>query len=478
MLKRTLLNNFWFHLIFFGDFMTKFMLNIILGVCLSISLVACSNEAGSEVIVSTTVSNPKSTVIVVGAGLAGLKTAFDLKQNGIDVIVLEAQSKVGGRLKTNRSLGIPFDEGASWIHGSSFENPITDIANVSGLNLFETKDQSVKVYDVSGEQYSFESLEKSEEYFEAVKDHVREKGKAEVPFKTVFDELNPQFVNDRVKDYMLSAYLEFNIGGDISKLSSSEFDSDEAFDGTEQLVINGYDTLADYFAQDLNVVTNAVVLEVNYRNEGVLVTLQDGRVFTGDTVVIAVPLGVLKQDKIKFIPELPNDKREAIQRMHMGNVNKFLVQWDESFWDDSVHYIGYTSNQKGRFNYFLNVNQFSQDANALMTFAFGDQADVSEGQSDDEIINEILVNLRSIYGASVPESKPKLLRTKWRSNPYSYGAYSFVGVGSSTEDFGIISQPVVSKIFFAGEHTSSEYRGTVHGAYLSGLRVAKEILNN
>ncbi|HNL07866.1 MAG TPA: FAD-dependent oxidoreductase, partial [Chitinophagales bacterium] len=72
----------------------------------------------------TPVGESKS-VIVVGAGISGLAAAKKLQDNGFTVTVLEAQEKVGGRLRTNRSLGIAFDEGASWIHGTD-GNPITD----------------------------------------------------------------------------------------------------------------------------------------------------------------------------------------------------------------------------------------------------------------------------------------------------------------------------------------------------------------
>lgn len=450
--------------------------SIVTALLCALSITACSSEVGEEPEVAPP-QQKNAQVIVVGAGIAGLKAAYDLKARGVDVVVLEAQAVVGGRLKVNRSLGIPFDEGASWIHGSGDDNPITEFAGPAGMNLFETKDESVVVHDADGGLYAPKLLQASEALFNNTLDLVRDDGASDRSFKQVYDDLDaePKFVNSRLRDYMMSAYLEFNIGGDISKLSSSEFDSDEAFDGKEHLVTNGYDKLANYFAKNLNIVTNAAVREIEYSAEGVEITTTDGRSFEGKAVVVAVPLGVLKQNKIEFTPALPADKQSVIQRMHMGNVNKFLLKWDSSFWDNSVHYIGYTGDQKGRFNYFLNVNQFAPGSNALMTFTFGDQADVSEQQSDEQIISEVVANLKAIYGPSVPSQKPKLLRTKWRSNPYAYGAYSYVGVGSSTEDFEAIAEPVAGRLFFAGEHTSTDYRGTVHGAYLSGARVADEI---
>ncbi|MDP1080602.1 FAD-dependent oxidoreductase, partial [Klebsiella pneumoniae] len=85
----------------------------------------------------------------------------------------------------------------------------------------------------------------------------------------------------------------------------------------------------------------------------------------------------------------------------MGNVNKFLLMWDEVFWDDELQYIGVTPDSRGKFNYFLNVNKFSQSSKSLMTFAFGDYADVTERMSDRLVLDAIMGNLRAIYGNEI-----------------------------------------------------------------------------
>ena len=71
--------------------------------------------------------NPSKEIVIVGAGISGLSAANYLNQQGVSPIILEAQPQIGGRIKTNRSLGLAFDEGASWIH-RSLGNPITDLA--------------------------------------------------------------------------------------------------------------------------------------------------------------------------------------------------------------------------------------------------------------------------------------------------------------------------------------------------------------
>ena len=127
-------------------------------------------------------SNPNGkTVVVIGGGISGLAAAKKLKEKGFTVIVVEAQEKVGGRMRTDRSLGVAFDEGASWIHGPN-GNPITSLASQSGATTFLTADDSVKVFDTNGTAYSDAVLTDSENQFESSLNAVRnaEIGRAHV----------------------------------------------------------------------------------------------------------------------------------------------------------------------------------------------------------------------------------------------------------------------------------------------------------
>jgi monoamine oxidase len=273
---------------------------------------------------------------------------------------------------------------------------------------------------------------------------------------------------------MLSAYLEFDTGGDISKLSSKFFDDDEEYNGEDLIITNGYDKVTDFLAQGLDIRLNTRVTSINYNNKKVSVEANDN-IIAADYVIVSVPLGVLKNNTINFTPALPTNKTYAIKRTNIGNVNKFLLVWKKSFWETNLQYIGYTSDTKGKYNYFLNMRKFTP-SNALMTFAFGDYATITESMTENEIIDNIMMNLRSIYGNSIP-NPTDFLRTKWGQNINSFGAYSYSTNGSTSADFDILANEINNKVFFAGEHTEREYRGTVHGAYLSGIREADKIID-
>lgn len=413
------------------------------------------------------------TVVVIGAGISGLAAAKKLKQKGFTVIVLEAQEKVGGRLRTNRSLGVAFDEGASWIHGPS-GNPITNLAAQSGANTLLTDDDNVSVFDTNGSAYTDSLLTSSENQFNNALNAVRNAGNQNQSFETVFNSLYPTQVNNRLWKYMLSAFLEFNTGGDISKLSSKYFYDDEEFNGSDVIITNGYDKVTDYLSQGIDIRLNTRVSAIDYSSPNIKVSTNTD-VIEAAYVIVSVPLGVLKNNAISFTPALPANKATAIVKTNMGNVNKFLLIWNSPFWDTNLQYIGYTPDTKGKFNYFLNVKKFTT-ANALMTFAFGDYATVTESMSDSEIRNEVMLHLKSIYGNSIP-NPTNMLRTKWGQNVNTYGAYSYATNGTTTADFDTLAKSINNKLFFAGEHTNREYRGTVHGAYLSGIREADKIID-
>ncbi len=89
-------------------------------------------------------------VIVIGAVIAGLTAARDLVAAGFNVTLLEAQNRIGGRLKTDRSLSAPVDLGASWIHGVT-NNPITTLANAIHATRVSTSYASSILYDRTGD---------------------------------------------------------------------------------------------------------------------------------------------------------------------------------------------------------------------------------------------------------------------------------------------------------------------------------------
>lgn len=215
-----------------------------------------------------------------------------------------------------------------------------------------------------------------------------------------------------------------------------------------------------------------MVSQISYGEKGVEITTKKG-VLEADYAVVTLPIGVLKADAVRFEPALPNNKRHVTRSVAMGHVNKMALLFDEAFWDVGDHYFGYAGEEKGELNYFLNARTFTK-ANALMTFGFGTYGLEMESFSDKEATGYAMEVLRDIF--DIPGVAPTgSLMSRWTADPFSRGAYAFYGVGTRQEHFATLAEPVADRLFFAGEHTSVDYVGTVHGAHLSGLREAERI---
>ena len=438
----------------------------LLGISLPFSslIMGCNKDEDNE-------PNGK-TVVIIGAGISGLAAAKKLKENGFDVIVLEAQDKVGGRLRTNRTLGVAFDEGASWIHGTN-GNPLTNLAQQAGMNTAFTDDESLVCYDVGGVLRSDIAFDNAAAELETILSTLKNSGSATQSFETVFNNLHPTKVNDRLWKFLLSTYITFDLG-DLDKVSSTLYDEGEEFSGEERISTNGYDIIPNFLANGLNIQLNQRVSKIDYSNSKAKIS-HNGTITEADYVLVTVPLGVLKSGNIQFVPALPTAKQTAIQKVGMNCVNKFLLTWNTPFWDNK-QYICYTPETRDKFNYFVNVNKFHPSVNRLMTFAYSNYARQTEAMTDAQIIDEIMLHLKDIYGNSIP-NPTNMLRTKWQTNENSYGAYSFTQVGTEMRHFDDLAEEVNDRLFFAGEHTEADYFSTAHGAYLSGIREADKIIS-
>jgi monoamine oxidase len=419
-------------------------------------------------------SNGSKTILVIGAGMAGLTTARKLKQQGFKVTVLEARNRMGGRIWTDRSLGVPMDMGASWIHGPGGSNPITPLAKEANATTFLTDDEALVIYDENGKRIEDTKLDDYyAKYTQLLKD-IAKNGNGTKNVQDTIKELNPSYLTDLLMLWQLSAYAEFDTGGDIRLLSSRDWENDENFSGKDVLFPNGYDAITNLLAKDLDVQLNQIVTKIDYSVSNKVSISTAKTVFEGDAVVVTVPLGVLQKAKIAFQPTLNASKMTAIQQLKMGSTNKVALLFPSTFWDNDAQYIGYTDAIKGKFNYFMNLNKFVPNTNGLMTFGFGNYSVALENQTDAALQAEIMTTLKTIYGNAIP-TPSQLLVSRWNSDPYAFGSYSFAAAGSSPADFTNLATPIGKNLFFAGEHTNLEYRGTVHGAFLSGERAAEEV---
>ena len=166
-------------------------------------------------------------------------------------------------------------------------------------------------------------------------------------------------------------------------------------------------------------------------------------------------------------PPLPEPKRQAIDRLGFGLLDKVILAFDKPFWSESIPVIGLVGAHQPVSD-LVNGLVFTGKP-ILVGSRAGEAAWSRESQSDAAAVGEVISALNA------PEPTGSLV-TRWGADQYARGSYSFIAVGSSPDDMRALSEPVGERLFFAGEATNAEHFGTVHGAYLSGLREADRIL--
>jgi monoamine oxidase len=409
-------------------------------------------------------------VIVIGAGFAGLAAAKQVQEQGADAIIFEAGSYIGGRVRTDRSLGAPFELGAGWIHGPSRQNPTQQLANLVNARTYVTDDDNFDVFDPQGNALSdaqYERLDELYEYLEEILFYPVRSGQQSV--EEVLTRIDPDIVNDPLGRWMLSAYFEFSIGAGIGDISAANGFESSSFDGADVILTEGYDSIIAPLAAGLDIRLNTSVSKIWYDDDGVEV---DGE--PADYVVCTVPLGVLKSGKITFDPPLPRELRDAISEIGFGSVTKIAIKFPEPFWDTGTQYFGMMTEPKGRWNYWLNYRTFS-DENILLGLSVGDYAPFADRMSKAAMTEDALDVLRSVWGdkVGVPTA---VLTTHWSQDPHFLGAYSYPQAGGLIAQFRAFEKPVSNRVLFAGEHTEFDHLGTTHGALLSGRRAADAIL--
>ena len=310
------------------------------------------------------------------------------------------------------------------------------------------------------------------------------------------------------------ANLEFANSTPLDTLSLNHWDQDDKheFLGDHYSVQSGMGTITEALAEDLDIKFNTAVKNVDYSTSVVVLQTQnvagqpssrrEMKVETSeessdsmetddmeschethhaDAVVVTVPLGVLKEEPplMKFNPDLPDWKKAAIDRLGFGNLMKVVLCFEHRFWDSSADMFGFvncTSASRGECFLFNSL----WDAPVLVALIAGDSNVFVDELDDEEIVKKCMDKLVVLYPGKVSGLKDKVV-TRWRDDIYCGGAYSYVAIGASGDDYDLLAKPVSGlrsgkcNLFFAGEHTMRNYPASAHGAYLSGLTVAAQV---
>ncbi|KAL1187673.1 Lysine-specific histone demethylase 1-like protein [Cardamine amara subsp. amara] len=437
-------------------------------------------------------------VVVIGAGLAGLVAARQLLSMGFRVLVLEGRDRPGGRVKTRKMKGGDGVEAMADVGGSVLTgingNPLGVLARQLGLPLHKVRD-ICPLYLPNGELVDIGVDSKIEASFNKLLDRVcklrqsmiEENKSVDVPLGEALETFRLVYgVADDPQERMLLdwhlANLEYANATLLGNLSMVYWDQDDPYEmgGDHCFIPGGNEIFVHALAENLPIFYGHTVESIRYGNNGVLVYAGD-KEFYCDMALCTVPLGVLKKGAIEFYPELPEKKKEAIERLGYGLLNKVAMLFPYNFWGEEIDTFGrLTENSSTRGEFFLFYSYSSVSGGPLLiALVAGDAAERFETMSPTDSVKRVLQILRRIYhpkGIVVPDPVQALC-SRWGQDKYSYGSYSYVAVGSSGDDYDILAESVGDgRVFFAGEATNKQYPATMHGAFLSGMREAANIL--
>jgi monoamine oxidase len=426
-------------------------------------------------------------VVVVGGGVAGLAAAGRLAATGRNVQLLEARSRLGGRVCTKvvPGTGHPVELGAEFIQGDFPE--ITELVRSAGLTLRKMPDR-----------------------------HRYVRGGREQPFSDVFSLLSRLLSQPDLPDIPVAQFIRQQIGSgftaeDIQAITTflegfhaadldqfglaalAENQAAEERDGTSQYrLLEGYSALIDVLRDRLSVAggqvqTDTVVAIIRWRPGEVVVEAHSPRgsiEISAPQAVLAVPLPQLKNASetgaaINLVP-MPNGWPEALARLHMGPARRIVLQFQSAWWmDQSRPAPSFVHGRDEPIPVWWTAPL--PDSPYLTGWTGGSGAETLRDQTHRELERAALQSLASIFGHSVSDMDGWLRASyshNWSNDLFAGGAYSYGGVGSIPA-VQTLNMPVANTLFLAGEAVAGAGRNaTVPGALLSGYAAARSLVES
>lgn len=450
-----------------------------------------NSEKWAHFVVQPESNHSPFNVIVIGAGMAGLVAARLLHDSGCQVTVLEARNRLGGRIWTDQRWGVPCDLGASWIHGAD-DNALSNWCRTLGIELAVTSEETRFV--VANGRFQEEAhvqrrAWRSRLYANrAIKRHStrlqRELANGRTPSVSLADALEPLLTSRRLRplDRRVLAW-RVSMAEGVQGAPADQLDLREWFP-KETAMVNamprgGYTQLVNDAAQGLTVHFNQPVQSIHYDAFGATVTTTTAT-YHSDAVVITVPLGILRTGKLQFDPPLPATKTQAIARIGYGGdgvLNKLVLRFPRAFWPETRNrFLSLLAepDRRGIFTSWISLTPLVQEP-ILMTFTDGHTgANFDRTATDEEVLKQALFTLQRMFGAAVPEPTDYIF-TRWLSDVWALGSYSYPAVGNNSQDRLTYAEPVEERLYFAGEATHLTHYGTVHAALEAGEKAAHQI---
>ncbi len=432
-------------------------------------------------------SNPP-TILVVGAGMAGLTAARALAEAGRNVTVLEAANRIGGRILTHREAGEVIELGAEFVHGKPPE--LWSLIEEANLETYEIEGPTLS-FDSEAGQLETHQQEESEEHTRfAILEQLESRTGPDLTFA---EYLAQHPFPDQPRLRALGPVEGFtaadhNLSG-VDSLALQQA-AEDAIEGDRIFRIRaGYDRLPQFLADRISeaggqIRLNTLVERVDWSHCHVRISANsNGQPVTheAEQAIITLPLGVLHQQAVEFVPA-PDALHEA-NRLRMGHARRFTLLFREKFWTTrSPQPI------TGDFSFLFTFSSmppvwwtpFPEPSNTITGWAGGPRSEALANLTPAQLGELACKALAPIFSIPLETLRSQFLGCHthdWQRHALSSGSYSYIPAGA-LDACSKMTIPADNTLYFAGEHTDTTgHWGTVHAAIRSGQRAAEQILH-
>ncbi len=409
-------------------------------------------------------SNPD--VIVIGAGSAGLAAAKTLMAMGKSVVIVEAADRIGGRAYTESStFGVPFDHGCSWITAAN--NPYAKMAKDWGFELRNHVSPG-EAFFVGDRRANASERKKYDTSWAKIQGALSKAGR---------DGLDVSAASVIPADLEYSGISQSWIGAmdwgvDFKDLSTK--DNWESADANPNFMVKeGHGAVVARLGDGLPIKLSTPATQIDWSGNGVAVETAQGKL-RAKACIVTVSTGVLGAGAVKFTPELPDWKQQAIDDLPMGLLAKITLQFDgERFGFTSDNWLTYwvPEEMPAKACYFLTWPFEFDVMIGFMGGAFGWELSKA---GPDAAVDFALGEVVKVVGSKARDHFVKGHLTGWAENPLTLGAYAAARpgkYGARTE----LARPLGERVYFAGEAMAGAHATLCGGAYLSGEAVAQQV---